>query len=148
MKTSRELLLDVGVKNFNATMVIPFVLISPATTDPKSPPVMIMVEAIQKRLVELGAPIMVSKYLDHPTAAVLTKLMGPGWMNQSWADVIKAVMFAYHTGQSLAPATVAPVSAPAAPLSGPLDFLPDVPGGLLTYAIGGFLAYRYFTKNK
>lgn len=147
-KTSRDLLLDIGVGDFNATMVVPFVLVSPATTDPKSPPVMIMVEAIQKRMVEMGAPVRVSRYLDEPTADTLTRLMGPGWMNGSWGDVLQAVAMAKRSHTRLAlpsPMQHAPTVAPS-PV-GMFD-LPDVPGGLLTYLVGGYLLYRYATKHK
>jgi hypothetical protein len=147
LKTSRDLLLAVGIGDFNATMIVPFVLVAPATTDPKSPSIMLMVGAIQRELMMLGAPIRQTGYLDHPTADVLEFVMGPGWMNRSWADVLKATIQARRQRRNLtgSRSTMAPPveTGPAQPaLSGPLDFLPDVPGGLLTYAVGGYLLYR------
>ncbi len=44
---------------------------------------------------------------------------------------------------------VAPL-APVTPVAvgGPLDFLPDVPGGIVTYAIGAYFLYRHLKNRK
>lgn len=146
-RTGRELLKGIGIGDFNATMIIQYLFVAPATTDPRSSPIIIMVEHIQRTLNEMGAGIPISGYLDTPTARALYDVVGPNWEKISWGQVIGVVLDGYEAGYSAAPAeALVPAPAPMA-VGGPLDFLPDVPGGLLTYALGGYLAYRYFAKR-
>jgi hypothetical protein len=146
-RTGRELLTGIGIGNFNATMIIQYLFVAPATTDPRSSPIIIMVEHIQRLLNVMGAGIPISGYLDTPTAKALDDVLGQGWERVSWGENIGGLLDAYESGYSAEPPeTLAPMPAPQA-MSGPLDFLPDVPGGLLTYAVGGYLAYRYFAKR-
>lgn len=148
-KLAREMLTSLGIGQFNATMIIPFLWFAPATTDPRSSPVLMLVRAIQRNLFALGASLHETGFLDEPTAAVLERLMGPGWMNGSWAEVVGAVLAAKRNHYTFAvqPAVAPEVHGPQA-VGGVLDFLPDVPGGMLTYAVGGLVAYHFWKKRK
>lgn len=149
-RTGRDLLKGIGIGDFNATMIIQYLFVAPATTDPRSSPIIIMVEHIQRTLNEMGAGIPISGYLDTPTAGALYNVVGPNWQKISWGQNIGAVLDGYEAGFSAAPVEAmvpAPDPVPPMAVGGPLDFLPDVPGGLLTYAIGGYLAYRYLAKR-
>lgn len=150
-RTGRELLTGIGIGNFNATMIIQYLFVAPATTDPRSSPIIIMVEHIQRLLNVMGAGIPISGYLDTPTAAALNDVVGPGWERVSWGENIGGLLDAYESGYSAGDSGRGGMAVSLAPapqaMSGPLDFLPDVPGGFLTYAAGAYLAYRYFAKR-
>lgn len=142
--TARELLLALGVGQFNATQVIPYLFIAPATTDPKAGQIIILVQNLQQELNRQGAGLQITGYLDEPTAGVLEQLVGPGWEQMSWFMNIDAVLKARGSGAL----QVAPAMDRGMPMAvgGPLDFLPDVPGGLVTYAVAGYLLWRHFRK--
>lgn len=149
--TSRDLLEAIGVGHFNATMLIQYMMIAPATTDPKSPSVILIVRAVQQTLYQMGATdVADSGRLDAATASALENVAGPDWERMSWGAVIRAVIDARNAGMRLdAPAMLSmPSDGYPVAVSGPLDFLPDLPGGLFTYAALGYFAYRYFTKDK
>ena len=146
---SRELLIMLGIGSFNATGIVPYLMIAPAATDPKAGQIVILVQAIQKRLFQLGArDVPDSGQLDVPTAGAITQLLGENWLRIPWATIVQAVNDAVAYGRRLQPSTYSAVSdeQPVA-VGGPLDFLPDVPGGLLTYAIGGYFLWRFLKKN-
>ncbi len=144
----REILTGIGMGQFNATMTIPYMMISPATTDPKSAPVMLMVRHIQRVLYQLGATdVADSGRLDAATAAALNECVGHGWEGQPWSVTIEALNNAKRRGyRYIGEASDATTSHPIG-VGGPLDFLPDVPGGLVTYAVGAFLLYRAISKK-
>jgi hypothetical protein len=151
-KTSRELLLDIGMGKWNTTGTIPYLMIAPATTDPKSPQVMEIVRHLQQVLFGMGATDVANTgYLDPSTARALRQLVGPNWERMTWAANISGVLAARRRGQRLSAASlavsVADDSVPVA-VGGPLDFLPDVPGGLITYGVIGYLIYRHFQKKR
>lgn len=148
-RTARDLLKAIGIGDFNATMIIQYVFVAPATTDPRSSPIILMVRHLQQALNRMGAPVSISGYLDTPTAQALYQIVGPNWERLSWADNIAAVIDSQQVGISAAPPVAVAVSIPAPPSAavGSFDFLPDVPGGLLTYLIGGAVAYHYLTKR-
>lgn len=149
-RMSRELLKGIGIGDFNATMIIQYMFVAPATTDPRSSPIILMVNHIQRTLNEMGAGIPVSGYLDRPTAAALERVVGPDWERISWGQNIGAILDGKEAGFSAAPTSQLALSGGPAmqeAVGGPLDFLPDVPGGLLTYAVGGYLLWRHFAKR-
>src|SRR5262249_19681603 len=136
---------------FNATMVIPYMMIAPATTDPKASQVILLVQHVQRALYALGATsVPVSGRLDTQTASALEQLMGAGWEGQPWSTGVQAGVSARENGVQLQPMYLAsetpdPRGQPV-PVGGPLDFLPDVPGGLVTYGVVGYLLYRHFRR--
>jgi hypothetical protein len=144
--TARTLLTDLGIGQFNATMVIQYMFVAPATTDPKSPPIILLVEKIQRALAQMGADVVITGALDLQTASYLSAVVGERWMTMPWSATVSAVVSARDNGLDLSP-TVATVAVAPAALSGPLDFLPDVPGGLVTYGIAAFFLYRYLKKK-
>lgn len=140
---ARELLLALGIGQFNATMIIQYMFIAPATTDPKSPPIMLLVKSIQQYLARLGYQVPQHGYLDHVTAGALTAVAGSSWQNHAWGDTVKAVLTAPRAASTLA--------APVARASSPMGFipsLPDVPGGMLTYAAGAAAAFYFLVHKK
>lgn len=150
VSTSRSLLEAIGVGHFNSTMMIQDMMIAPAVTDPKSPQIILIVRHVQKALHALGASdVPNSGRLDAPTAAALERLVGPDWLRMSWGANIQAIVNAQTMGTRLdVPVREdMDVGMPIA-VSGPLDFLPDLPGGLFTYAVVGYFAYRFITKGK
>jgi hypothetical protein len=145
----REILAALGMGQFNITMAIPLMLVSPATTDPKSNQVILVVQHIQRALFELGAvDVPVSGQLDEATARALQQVVGPNWERMPWAASVRAIVTARRNGVRIGapPRMQQPVPVPAA-VGGPLDFLPDVPGGLFTYAAGAYLIYRHLRRH-
>lgn len=143
----RNLLLKLGVGNYNATMMIPYLFVSPMTTDPKSPMIMLMVKHLQKMLNQMGAGLIVTSYLDRPTANALTGLFDTEqWTQWSWSDVIASTV--KSKTQNVRLDAVPPPNKYAIAATGDMPFgLPDVPGGVLTYAAGA-AAIWYFMKHR
>jgi hypothetical protein len=146
-QTSRDLLSAIGMGQHNATQAIPYLMIAPATTDPKTPMVINMVRHLQQLLYQMGATDVANTgYLDAPTGAALLQIVGPNWERMTWGANIQALLGARDRGMNLSPPPVA-VPMPVA-VSDPLDFLPDVPGGIVTYGLAAYLLYRHFTKRR
>jgi hypothetical protein len=148
---SRELLTAIGVGNFNATGIIPYMMVAPATTDPKASQIIILVQQIQRALWKLGAmDVLVSGRLDEATERALEQVAGPNWERMSWGANVKALIDAERKGFRIQP-TVAmayqPMTFPVA-VDGPLDFLPEVPGGIVTYGIGAYILYCMLSKRR
>lgn len=145
-KTSRDLLLDLGVGQYNATMLVETLMMAPATTEASASPTMLLVGAIQDAMNTMGSELVVTGYLDQPTAQALTQIAGAGFMNRSWFDVVKDVVAARKAGVKLAKKRARPNAKPEA--VGLFDSLPDVPGGLITYAAGGYILWRLLNKKR
>ncbi len=152
MRSSRDLLEGIGVGHFNATMIIPYLMISPATTDPKAVQIIVMVRQLQKTLWAMGATdVADSGHLDAATAAALERLCGPDWMRMTWGDNLTAVINARTVGMKLTPQGATDglaVGQPVATGDAVFGILPDIPGGAVTYAAAGYLLYRYFSKRR
>jgi hypothetical protein len=145
---ARELLAGIGMGQFNATMAIPYMMISPSTTDPKAAQVVLMVQHIQRALFQLGYhDVPDSGELDLATANALLSVVGPDWNIQPWSTAIAAIAAARKGGRRAQPVAMATNDGVPTSVGGPLDFLPDVPGGLFTYAAGIYLLYRHFHKK-
>lgn len=148
----RDLLIALGVGQFNATMMIQYLSIAPATTDPKSPQIALLVRHIQQALYGIGERAVAnSGVLDRPTASALDRIVGVNWERQPWSVTIAAVVNAMRRpsmpSMMTLPAPIDDIGTPVA-VGGVFDFLPDVPGGLLTYAVGGYLLYRFISKPR
>lgn len=149
--TSRDLLNAIGMGQHNATQAIPYLMIAPATTDPKTPLVINMVRHLQQLLYQMGATDVANTgYLDPPTARALRLTAGPNWERMTWGQNIGAVLGARDRGMQLTAASMrtVPIDSTPVAVSGPLDFLPDVPGGIITYGVAAFLLYRHFSKRR
>lgn len=146
----RNLMTKLGIGSIQAQAVIPSMFQAPAVTDPKSPQVILVVGKIQDALNAMGAGVPRTGYLDQPTAAVLDQVVGPQWERMPWSSVIAAVLAAKNApgAYALADRSRAAVPSQNVTFSGmPFD-LPDVPGGVLTYAAGAYLLWRYLGKRK
>lgn len=150
-KTSRDLLTDLGVGRFNATMLIETLMMAPATTEAGSAPVMVLVQHIQAVLQQLApkAGISATGVIDRPTDIVMRQICGDDWLYRTWFDVTRMVVSAKQKGTRINVETLQS-AAPAEPQLAGLGFLdlPDVPGGLVTYGVVGFLLYRAFKKKR
>lgn len=148
-KTARDMLTALGVGRFNATMMIETMFMAPATTEAASPPVMLMVGRIQDILNELGAspPLVRNGLIDQPTAFYLVQIAGPDFLHLSWYEVIREVIKAKAANRQLKAQGKYQLPLPPKPAMGAFD-LPDVPGGIFTYAIGGYLIYRALKKRR
>lgn len=146
-KIARDLLTDLGVGRFNTTMMIETMFMAPATTEAASPPVMLLVGHIQDALNAMGAnPQLVRNGLiDDPTAFYLTQIAGPGFLHISWYLVVKAVVEAKRANRRLM--AQGRTQVPVVSKSMGLFDLPDVPGGVVTYAVGAYLIYRALKKR-
>jgi hypothetical protein len=143
-KTSRELLLDLGVGQYNATMLIETLMMAPATTEAAAAPTMLLVGHIQEALNAMGSELVVTGYIDKPTAQALAQIAGPMFLSRSWFDVVKDVVAARRAGIQLKKKMPRPAAKPA---MGLFD-LPDVPGGIVTYAAGGLLLWHLLKKKR
>jgi len=144
----RGLLLGLGMGDFNATLVIPVMWFSPRATDPGMPPVILLTRAIQRTLNRMGADLEVTGILDDPTATCLDQVCGPEWLADTWYELVRDVLSAQQRGVRLSDSYRAGTGIGGAPpLSGVLDFLPDVPGGALTYAAAA-VGVWYWLKHK
>jgi hypothetical protein len=150
-KNVRELLLALGIGQWNATMIVPYMFIAPATTDPKASQIILLVQHLQHVLYQMGATdVPISGRLDEPTARALERAVGPDWERKTWSANVSTVLTARDSGLSLrAPPSPSRVTqGTRVAVGGPLDFLPDVPGGLVTYAAGAYLLYRHLRKAR
>lgn len=143
-KTSRDLLIDLGVGQYNATMLVETMMMAPATTEAAAAPTMLLVGHIQEKLNEMGAGLVPNGYLDPPTVSALAQLGGRNVLQKSWFEVGKDVMAARQAGLRLKQRRARPNPKTA---TGTFD-LPDVPGGLFTYAAGGLLLWHFLSKKK
>jgi hypothetical protein len=147
-KNARELLLALGIGQFNATMIVPYMFVAPATTDPKSAQTILIVQHLQKALYDLGATdVPQSGRLDAATAQAMERVAGANWERMSWAANVSAVVSAKEAGVSLRAPPAPRVRGTPVAVGGVFDFLPDVPGGLVTYAVGALVLYRHLTRK-
>lgn len=145
----RALLRAIGVGDFNATMVIPYMFFSPRATDPAAPQIIILTKALQKSIIAMGAPIHVTGVLDDDMANALDVIGSPEWLDDTWGNLVEDVVAAQQNGyQYPQPVVVVPPAVQPTGLAGALDFLPDVPGGMLTYGVAAYFLYRYLQKRK
>ena len=143
---TRAQLLDLGIGDFNATLVIPQMMIAPAQGDPDMTQVKVLTKAFQKTMQQMGATwILATGYIDQETAYCLQAIAGQHWNELPWFDLVHRLLAARDGGHRFA-RKQGVTGARAIELSG----LPDVsgiPGGYVTIGLGAFLAYRYLTKK-
>lgn len=154
--TCRNLLLELGVGDFNATMAIPYMFIAPRALDPAMPQMLVTIKQLQGALAAMGASgIMQNGVLDPATSDALAQLVGPEWLAMPFYEIVKAVVNAERSGFQYADPNP-PGGATATPTAtdGILDTipnalgLPSVPGGILTYGLGAYLIFSMLKKRK
>lgn len=146
--TCRNLLIQLGVGDFNATMAIPYMFIHARALDPSMVQMLVVVTKLQEALAAMGANgIVPHGVLDPATSDAIQALVGPEWVQMPFYEIVKAVVKAEHSGFQFAPATAQAGITPT-PTSGVLDTIPDslglpsVPGGILTYGLGAYFLFR------
>jgi hypothetical protein len=140
---ARDLALAMGVGQFQADMIIPYMWMTPSTTDPDMPAVRVMVEVIQDQLEQMGSPPLRARgELDVPTATWLRMVTGPTWVNMTWARIFGAIMNAKNAGRRLATPMRARTSSPAA-----VGALPDF-SDPTTLVLMGAAALLWFNRKK
>lgn len=138
MQDARSLSLALGMGDMQATMVIPYMSMTPATTDPDMPPIRLIVRGLQRGLQTLGATTVKDDgIMNAETATELRKLTGPNWPGMTWSLLYSTIIRAISYGKQLRPVAARPVDVDAL---GDLPSPPDVPGGWLTtgLALGAF----------
>lgn len=137
---ARQLLLGLGMGNYNATIAIQYLFLAPASTDPAMPSVFLMTKHLQQGLRAAGASdVDVSGQIDAPTARALTRLVGRDWNHVTWYELYRATTEAMRMKTLLR----------RAPDLG-LGFVPDlpaVPGGAFTWAAAAVAAYFLLRKK-
>lgn len=136
---AREMLKRTGMGDYNATMVMQFVFIAPAATDPQMPPVILMTKHLQQALAAAGGDCEVTGVIDERTAKCLKALVGPKWNQMSWYHLINASLRAKARRSFVSPQSVLP------PM-GALPDIPSVPGGIATLALVAVGAYYLIKK--
>lgn len=141
---ARDLLVQLGVSHFNSTIIIQYLWMNPATTDPSAPSIALLIQHLQLALANMGADVQPTGTIDDATHAALEQIV-PGWMFQPWGVTLDAVVnFRDQGGTFHAPQVVSqPVSMSGMPFG-----LPDVPGGAFTYLAAGAVAYYLYKKRK
>lgn len=138
---ARQLLLSLGMGQYNATIAIQYMFIAPAATDPAMPSIILMTKHLQLGLRAAGASnIAVSGQIDDPTAAALIELVGPDWNQVVWYELFRATSEAKKR-RSLEQR------------AGDLDLgvvpdAPSVPGGMLTWAAAAVAAWYFLLRKK
>jgi hypothetical protein len=142
---ARTLVMSLGIGDVQATMVIPYMFMTPATTDPDMPPVHMLVRGVQRGLKDIGVPLEIDGVMGVETATYLRKLTGPNWPGMTWYELYQTLTRARATGKRLDP----PVPAPARRHTdlGIMD-LPDVPGGGVTLALGLGAFWYFFLRER
>ena len=94
---ARTILLSMGVGNYNATIMIQYMFLSPSTTDPAMPSIILMTKHLQAGLRAAGARVPLDGQIDAPTAKALITLVGPEWNHVSWYALFDATLAAKRT---------------------------------------------------
>lgn len=137
--SARSILLSLGMGDFNATMVIPYLFMAPAQTDPQMSQIIMLTRHLQSVMKSMGCPLSVTGTFDTNWAPYVAKVVGRDWLNVPWSEICQEVIAAKNRRMSLAPVGVA-----MAPMSG---FADSIPGGKTTlYVLGAFLLYRHFKR--
>jgi hypothetical protein len=132
----------IGVDDYTATMMIPNMMIAPATTDLDMPPVIMTIRALQRCLNTMGANLREDGDLDVDTARAIRQVTGPGWKSTPWYQIVQAVIYAAEHGGRVT------VGQPPKPAMGFVPDLPVMPGGIVGWAALGGLAYYFFGRGK
>lgn len=138
---ARELLLSLGMGNYNATLAIQYMFLAPAATDPAMPSIILMTKHLQVGLRSAGASdVAVTGQIDDPTAKALIKLVGPDWNHVTWYALFTAVIDARRT-------RVLEEQTSNLDL-GIIPDLPEVPGGMFTWAAAAAAAWYFLIRKK
>lgn len=90
--SARSLLLALGMGDFNATQVIMYLFMAPAQTDPQMAQIILLTRHLQMAMVKMGVPLPVTGSIDARWASYFQRIVGPNWIDTSWADIVKTVL--------------------------------------------------------
>ncbi len=144
--SARSILLALGMGDFNATMVIQYLFLAPAQTDPQMAQIIMLTTHLQEAMVAMGAPVRVTGSIDGAWAPYFDRVCGRHWQDLPWAEIARMVIAAKARGQRIDPQG-ATITIQRGALDGVLDSLPTIPGGIFTYAVGGYLLWRHMKRK-
>jgi hypothetical protein len=137
---ARQLLLGLGMGQYNATMAIQFMFLTPAATDPAMPSIILMTKHLQLGLRAAGSGVAVTGQIDDATARALIELVGPDWNQVAWYELFRSTIEAKKRRS---------LEQRAGNLE--LGFIPDlpaVPGGMFTWAAAAVAAWYFLFHKK
>lgn len=144
--TVRELLLGIGMGDFNAGSAIRYMFMAVSTTDPAMPPIILLVKHIQETLVAMGASdVQVNGRIDNATADAIQKISGADWLSQPWWQIVTDILKAKKRGFVFVNDASYGGNTPPVPMSGILD---SIPGGAMGAAIGAAAIWYFLVKKK
>src|SRR3990172_6267542 len=113
--------------------------LSPSTTDPAMPSIILMTRHLQAGLRAAGARVPLDGQIDAMTAKALIRLVGPDWNHVTWYGLFEAVTYAKRE-RTLEKRT----------RDLPLGLIPDlpVPGEIIVWAAIGVAAWYFLGKRK
>jgi len=145
---TRRILLDLGIGDFNATMILPYMFMGPAQTDPAMAQVRLITKAMQRHMVTMGATwIKPTGSIDVETAHCFHALVGPHWNQITWQELASALVIAKANGKKFKRTFSADGVVELSGL-GLLPSPPNVPGGIITYGVVAYLLFRHFKKGR
>ncbi len=144
--SARSILLKLGMGDYNATMVISYLFMAPAQTDPQMAQIILLTKHLQQAMREMGCALPVTGSIDAQWGPYFTAVCGADWPDLPWAEIGRMVLAAKARGKRLQPQGIT-ITVGKGGLDGVFDSLPKVPGGLLTYAVGGYLLWRHMKKG-
>jgi hypothetical protein len=136
-----SILAEFGVGRFNSPMLQQYVFMIPRTTDPDAQGVIMLVEAVQRGLQRLGAPVRPSGILDQRTVDYLRRVSGPSWHGKTWLQILGDL--------SDAAARRVRFNQPGAGLSDyfvPTSGIEISTGAVAFLAVGAYFVYRAFRR--
>lgn len=142
----RHQLLELGIGDFNATLVIPAMFYGPAQSDPGLTQVKVLVRGLQRTMRQMGATwIVPTGDFDASTATCLKAVGGPMWMEMPWYELTQKLLDAKKAGKRFHP----PSAARGIELAGLGDDWSL--STIAMYAIGtmlGAAAWKAYSKKK
>ncbi len=93
-----QIAMDIGLGRECATMVVPFMWLTPGGTDSMSPPIIVLVRGIQGCMRDMGIPTRGDGLFDSATAIGLRQISGPQWKFKAWVQICGDVLTASSTG--------------------------------------------------
>lgn len=147
METARDLLIRLGMTDWNATQVIPMLWMAPAQTDAATPGQVVLVRHLQSHLRQMGATtVPLDGVLGAPTVIELRKITGRDWPAMHWYEIVRAVLDAQDAGTRLHPGVAAGRVRRPVPV-GDLGALPTMPGGPLGWLAAAAAIYYVTTRR-
>lgn len=85
----RQIIADMGVRPYLASMAVPTLFLTPGESDPSSQPVMVVVQGIQKCLNELGFTVPRNGLMNAATQSAIQQVAGRNWPAVPWMHIYK-----------------------------------------------------------